>query len=128
MNYKLSPGDTATIAQSDGETLMIRAYEDFTLVQAGSAGTTLSIDFDSDFIAAVKVVERKKGKQVRVHATDEVVEFMKSRFPDRVGNAEIMNFGRTAVLGVRIDIDGLTHNELIGMGMSYDETVHLLGK
>ncbi len=128
MNYELQPGDTATVAQKDGETLTIRAYEDFTMIQSGSCGTSLSIDFDSDFIAAVKVVEKKETKQVRVSACDEVVEFMQSRFPDRVGNAEVMNFGKIAVLGVRIDITDLTHDQLMDKGMSYDEAVHLLGK
>ncbi len=128
MNYELSPGDTATVPQNDGETLTIRAYEDFTMVQAGSCGTALSIDFDSDFVAAIKVVERKEAKQVRVSACDEVVEFMQSRFPDRVGNAEVMTFGKIAFLGVRIDIADLTHDQLIDKGMSYDEAVHLLGK
>jgi len=128
MNYELKPGDTASVAQEDGETLTIRVYGQFTMVQAGSCGTMLSVDFDEDFIAAVKVVERKDKKQVRVSAVDEVVEFMKSRFPDRVGNAEVMNFDKIAVLGVRIDITDLTHSELMGVGMSYDEAVHLLGK
>jgi len=128
MNYKLQTGDTATVSQNDGETLTIRAYDEFTMVQAGSCGTMLSIDFDEDFIAAVKVVERKDKKHVRVSATDEVVEFMQSRFPDRVGNAEVMTFGKIAVLGVRIDITDLTHDQLTDGGMTYDEAVHLLGK
>ena len=128
MNYKLHPGDTAMVAQSDGETLTIRAYDEFTMVQAGSVGTALSIDFDSNFIAAIKVVERKETKQVRVSACDEVVEFMQSRFPDRVGNAEVMTFGKIAVLGVMIDITDLTHDQLMDKGMTYDESVHLLGK
>jgi len=128
MNYELKPGDTATIAQENGETLTIRAYENFTMVQAMSHKTTLSIDFDSDFIAAVKVVEKKEVKQVRVRANDEVVEFMQSQFPDRVGNAKVMDFAGTAVLGVLIDIEGLNHNDLMRAGMSYHEAVHLLGK
>jgi len=133
MNYELEPGDTATVAQKDGETLTIRAYEDFTMLQAGSCGTALSIDSDEDFIAAVKVVEREekestKRKSVRVRANDEVVEFLRSRFPHRVGNARIMDFSGIAVLGVMLDIDGLTHDVLIDAGMSYDESVHLLGK
>ena len=128
MNYELQPGDTATVAQRDGETLTIRAYDDFTMVKAGSVGTTLKADMNSDFIMAVRVVERKEVKQVRVSAVDEVVEFMQSKFPCRVGNAEVMTFGKIAVLGVRIDITDLTHDQLINVGMSYDEAVHLLGK
>ena len=128
MNYELKPGDIATIKQEDGETLSIRAYDNFALVKAECPGTRLQSDMDSDFIMSVKAVERKEGKHVRVHATDEVVEFMNSRFPERVGKAEVMDFGGTAVLGVKIDITDLTHSELMDMGMSYDETVHFLGK
>ncbi len=128
MNYELQPGDTATMKQEDGGTLSVRVYGHFALVKAERPGTMLQTDMDSDFIMAVKVVERKEVKQIRVHATDEVVEFMKSRFPDRVGNAEVMNFGQNAVLGVKIDISDLTHSELMGVGMSYPEAVHLLGK
>ena len=96
-------------------------------------GTRLHYDMDSNFIMAVKAVERKKEepikrKSIRIRATDEVVEFMKSRYPDRVGIAEVMNFGGIAVLGVTIDIYELNHDDLTYAGMSYDEAVHLLGK
>lgn len=122
MNYKLKPGDTAEITQEDGEILSVRVYGTFLLVKAESAGTMIHTDMDSDFIMAVQAVRRKKQeptkrKEVKIRADDEVVEFMKSRFPDRVGNARVM-----------IDIDGLTHSDLIHAGMSYNETVHLLGK
>jgi len=125
MNYELQPGDTATVAQEDGEVLTIRAYDHFTMIQAASVGTTLRTDQDSHFIMSVKVVDKSERK---VRATDDVVEFMQSRFPDRVGTARIMDFNGTAILGVKIDIKGLTHSSLIHAGMSYDEAVHLLGK
>lgn len=133
MNYKLKPGDTATITQEDGEILSFRVYGTFLIIKAERPGTTIHKDMDSDFIMAVKAVKREeqehtKRKEVQVRADDEVVELMRSRFPDRVGIAKVMDFFATTVLGVKINIDGLTHDVLIDAGMSYGESVHLLGK
>lgn len=137
MNYKLKPGDTAEIAQADGKTLTIRAHDHFTMVYAARIRTTLKTDMDTHFIMAVKVVEKEEEeptrktpqrKPVRVRADDDMVELMRVEFPDRVGTARIMDFAGTAVLGVEININGLTHSELMSAGMSYDESAHLLGK
>lgn len=138
-NFKLKPGDMAEIKQKNGEILTIAVYDRFVLMKANDLGTMLTTVKQSDFLVSVQVVKKpikekepkeqtSMKKSIHIRANDEVVQFMHEQFPDRIGFAEYMDFAGTDVLGVKIDIDGLTHSELINAGMSYDESVFLLGK
>jgi hypothetical protein len=62
-NFELKPGDTATIKQEDGMEITIRAYPDFTMVQAHTVGTKLETDMGgSDWTMTAKAVAKQMNE------------------------------------------------------------------